>query len=298
MRVLITGYHGFIGSSITQQLIEKGWDVVGLSRSKYACSNLSQHVLADVSSSSFVDDTERAVKPCDAIVHAAFSLDKRLFAPSVSLTNCLGVQHMITLAQRWDVKASVFLSGVLVIGKPEELPIDENHPIHPPTAFHASQIYGEHLAALARRIGMTIATLRLTSPVGPGMPSGRIFSTFVKRALENKPLELLGQGTRRQDYVHVMDVAKAVELCLRQKAEGVFNIGSGQCISNIDLANLCIEILHSSSKIIHTDKEDAQEGIRWDVSIRKASENLGYHPKFTCADSIRNLANYYVTGNG
>jgi nucleoside-diphosphate-sugar epimerase len=227
---------------------------------------------------------------CDAIVHAAAAIDADRHAAAVSLTNALGTQQMLQLAESWGVSRFVYISSVPIVGRPRELPITEQHPADPPTAYHASKLYGEHLVELGRRAGLTATMLRLTSPVGPGMPDGRIFSVFVRRALMGDPLEVAGEGGRRQDYVDVRDVAASVQACLERPATGRFNIAAGRSVSNLELAQSCIEVLRSSSEVELGSRPDPDEHLRWDVSIERARSELGYAPACSLNDSIEAAA--------
>jgi nucleoside-diphosphate-sugar epimerase len=224
---------------------------------------------------------------CEAIVHAAAAID----APAweIALTNCLGTQQMLELAARWEVQSFVFLSSLPVIGRPRSLPITEEHPPDPPTPYHASKLYGEHLTSLSARGGLPAVSLRLTAPVGAGMPERRILAVFVRRAAAGEPLELAGQGSRQQDYVDVRDIAAAVAACLEHRPRGVLNVGSGRAISNLDLARLCIETLGSGSPVRLHAGPDPEEGVRWEVSIEHAAACIGYRPRYSLAETIREL---------
>jgi nucleoside-diphosphate-sugar epimerase len=297
LRLLVTGISGHVGGAIATHMLNCGWEVLGLSRSPSKLKGLAQEIQADISSPGVLKQVSSTVKPCDAIVHAAASLDKDLFSPAVSLTNCLGTQQVLWLADKWSVKSFIFISSVPVIGLPQLIPITEEHPTQPLTAYHASKFYGECLVRLAGLKCISGVTLRITSPVGPGMPGNRIFAIFVKRALENQPLQLLGQGTRRQNYVDVRDIAMAVELCLQQRITGIFNIGGKKSISNYDLAQLCISVLGSSSVLTFADRADPEEGVFWDVSIDKAASRFAYAPQHGLEESIRTLSIEYATGS-
>jgi UDP-glucose 4-epimerase len=248
---------------------------------------LRQQVQVDLGLTSFAEKVHDLTPRCAAIVHAAAALDKDLYLPAISLTNCLGTQQVLKLARIWNVASFVYISSVGVIGTPRQLPVTEEHPTDPPTAYHASKLFGEQLTRLAGQNGLASAVLRLTSPVGPGMPGNRILSVFVKRALANEPLQLAGQGTRRQNYVDVRDVAIAVESCLHGHITGTFNIAGRNSISNRELAETCIHTLESSSKITSTGQRDPEERIVWEVSIAKAAEGFGYDPRYAIEDSIR-----------
>ena len=143
---------------------------------------------------------------------------------------------------------------------------------------------------LAGREGIVTTSLRLTSPVGPRMPSDRILSVFVREALDGAPLLLARRGTRRQDYSDVRDVAAAVASCLRERAAGLFNIAAGQSTSNLELAERCRRLVGSLSEIRFTGVDDPDEGVNWDVSIAKARRRFAYHPQFTLDHSILAVA--------
>ena len=160
-----------------------------------------------------------------------------------------------------------------VIGLPEQIPITEEHPVAPRTTYHASKLFGEHRVTMANQAGESNgAILRLPSPVGPGMPDHRILPLFVQRALNNDALVLLGQGTRRQNYVDVRDVAIAVASCIRRHTVGALNnVASDSAISDHELAELCKSILNSSSPIMFSEDPDPEESVSWDISITKAA---------------------------
>lgn len=291
MNVLVTGSSGHVGGAIVRHLMERGHSIVGVSRG-FASDLPSevQQIAADIASGTFPESILKSVKPCHAIVHAAAEIDMRSDARALSLTNGLGTQQTLTLAKAWRVSSFVYLSSVPVIGTPKVLPITEDHTVAPRTAYHASKLYGEYLATVAQLEGLTVATLRLTAPVGPGMPKNRILSIFVQRAKEGLPLELNGKGTRRQNYVDVRDVALAVEGCLEKNVSGLYNVGGGESVSNRELAERCIAALHSTSSIAYTDMPDPDDELVWDVSIEAARKAFGYMPTCTLEDSIRAVA--------
>jgi len=290
MRVLITGSSGHVGGAIARHFLERGFEVVGLSQSPSRLGGQAQEIQADIGSDAFAERVAAAVAPCAAIVHAAAALDKDLLAPALGRANCLGMQQVLQLAFKWNVASFVYISGVTVIGTPRSLPVTEEHPIDPPTAYHASKLYGEHLTELARRAGLSAAVLRLTAPVGPGMRSDRILSVFVRHTLAGTPITVAGQGSRRQNYVDVRDVASAVESCVRMRTTALCNIAGRHSISNLELARACKRVLGSSSPIQFSGRPDPEEGVQWEVSIARAAACLGYEPRHTIDDSIRTVA--------
>lgn len=285
----MTGASGHVGGALAARLVEEGHEVIAVSRRLALVPGLSQTLAVDLAAPGARQRLAEAGR-CEAIVHAAAAVVHAPDDLSVSLVNCAGTQLLVTLAEEWHTERLVYISGVPVIGRPRTLPVTEEHPVDPPTAYHASKLYGEQLVELARRRGLSAATLRLTSPVGPGTPDGRILSVFVRRAISGDALEVAGSGRRTQDYVDVRDAADAVAACLDRDVSGLFNVASGRSVSNLELAERCVAALGSSSPIRVGERPDPEDAIRWEVSIERAAERFGYAPSRSLADSIAAVA--------
>ena len=291
MRILVTGSSGLVGGAVAAHLHALGHEVVGLSRrvSDRLPPGVRQFQ-ADIGSMHFMEAALAGLPPFEAVVHAAADLSFAQDAGSVSIVNCLGTQHMTALARKWSSRLFLFISSLPVIGTPRELPITEEHPVAPPTVYHATKVFGEHVVALASKAGVLGASFRLTAPIGPAMPRNRLLTILIQRALANEEIVLHGTGARRQDYVDVGDISQAVERWLAKPAEGVFNVASGRAVSNIELANACIRQLGSTSSVSLSGKLDPDDAVAWEVSIAKAGSAFGYRPAVSLDDSIRGIA--------
>ena len=292
MRILLTGATGQVGRAIGAHLAARHV-VIGVSRTPAARPSIHEIVQATLGSEDAVSRIERCVRPCEAIIHAAAAILGDPRDPALSLTNCLGTQQVVELAIDWSRVPVIFLSSVPVIGRPGRLPITEDRPVDPPSVYHASKVFGEHLMAIAARSGCRTASLRLTSPAGPGTPETRILGTFVRRALAGAPISIAGRGTRRQNYVDVRDIAAAVEASVNSGASGVYNVAGATSISNMDLAKTCVRVLQSRSVIELAGNADPEDDVSWDVDISKARREFGYEARFGIEDSIRALADEY-----
>lgn len=289
MRVLVTGAGGVLGGAIARHLAAAGHEVVGHGRRPTGLAGLADELVADLAVPGFAALAAGRLAPCEAVVHAAASLDLSPHAPGASLTNGLGTQQVLEAASGWRSECLIYLSSVGVVGFPREHPVREEHPAAPLTDYHASKLYGEHLVAVASRTGLRGVSLRVTSPVGPGMRRDGIFATFVGRALRGEPLRVAGRGTRRQNYVDVRDVARQVEACLASDASGIMNAAGAETVSNLDLARECRERLGSRAGIA-LGGDDPQDDLVWDVSMDRAERRLGFRPLYARGDSIDALA--------
>ncbi len=291
MRVLVTGATGQVGRAVAGHLRAKGYSVLGLSRHNTEPACQEAYLEAKLGDPGF-SALAGALEPCDAIVHAAASLSND--DPELALTNCVGTRQILDLGLTWGACPVVFISSAGVIGRPAFQPITEDHPPAPSTAYHCSKLFGEFLVADAAQVGIRGCSLRISSPCGPGTPTHRILGVFVRRAMSNLPLKILGAGTRKQNYVDVRDIAQAVECALNTGASGIINVASARSVANIELARMCIEEMASASTMEFDGRPDPEEGIVWDFSIEKARQQLGYQPRLDVRDSILAMAREYA----
>jgi UDP-glucose 4-epimerase len=280
VRILLTGATGFVGRALFAALTT-AHEIVPAARSVAP----SRGVRLDLADPDACDTVLSGSAPYDVIVHAAAHIAMTPFDPAVIRVNALGAQTIARWAARWNAYV-VYLSSIQVIGTPRQHPITEEHPTHPRTTYHAAKLLGEHILLN----GAQACALRLTAPVGVDMPANRILPVFARRAFAGEPLNLAGDGGRRQDYVHIEDLADAVTRCIAQTPSGVFNLGSGVSVSNRELAERCVALTGSRSQITFSGQPDPEEANHWDVSIGRARAALGYAPHGDLNALIQTLA--------
>lgn len=289
MNVLITGINGLIGRAIAKELV-KHHTVLGLVRTEELNPIDSvEYFTGDISDSKSYKILEG--KEINAIVHCAASLNKNPLAEDIITSNCLGVRNMAFLALEKKVSSFVYISGTHIIGKPINVPITEDHPAKPLISYHSSKLFGEHyLENVLKDVCLT--TLRVSSPVGDELSGGKILTVFIKNCLADQTITLAGKGERVQNYIDVKDVGESVLLSLEKKIAGVFNIAGEESISNIELANLIIELTNSKTEIVFSG-EDPQEEDKWIIAIEKAKSELGFKPKVSMKDTISAIVKRY-----
>lgn len=301
MNILVTGSNGFIGNHVCRYLKKQGNYVVGLGRRERSACQVDEYICCDMDTKEIehIYDYLR-VEKLDAVVHLAADMRKEPYGIEIVSHNCVGTQRIIELCEEKGVKVLVQLSSLPVIGKPMEHPITENHPLQPPTVYHATKIMEELLANYADyKHGLRTVSFRISAPVGPGMNQNTIFPTFVKRALKGDEMILSGKGSRKQTYIHVEDISQAIFLSIqRENAHGIYNLSSYNCLSNKELAEKCIEILHSGSKLTFSNETDDMDDYIWDVSLERIQRDLGYEPQITIEKAIREYAQYVQLNDG
>lgn len=249
-RLLVTGVQGFLGRYIARHFTEKGWSVVGVDNApaeNAPLSDLSHYYGLKLPDSRFGDVVKKH-NP-DLCVHCAGTASvglsmtdpERDFYGSTALTfDVLNTLRIHALQCRF-----ILLSSAAVYGNPRSLPIDESYLPGPisPYGFHKWQC--EQLCReFAIVYGLPTASVRIFSAYGPGLRR-QVLWDICRNALLRSSLMLQGKGTESRDFIHAIDVARAVEIVAgRSPMKGeVYNLASGRETSIEALARMALREL-------------------------------------------------------
>lgn len=295
MNILVTGSNGFIGSHVAKYLKDSGHVVFGLGRSGYPAneSYVNDYIQCDLSTDDVKSVPLKTSVRMDAVVHLAADMRKEPHCVEVVAANCCGTQRLLEMCENYGIKNFLQLSSLPVIGHPQIHPITESHPINPYTVYHITKITEELLAEYACKYhGIRTASFRISAPVGLRMNPNTIFPTFVRKALANEDIVLLGKGYRKQNYLAVNDIARCIDLSLKnEKVQGIYNLTSDLLVSNKELVTRIIDVLHSKSRIVYHGEDVADNDV-WDASIERLKRDSGYTPKAILEDMVIEYANW------
>lgn len=292
MNILITGINGLVGKGIAS-VLSHNHKIIGISKSH---SNKTGLVIDYYSIDISKDiETEKIYKlDFDLIIHCAASLDKDPFSIELITTNCNGIRNIAKLVKEKKCKI-IYISSIPIIGDPIQIPITELHPVNPKNNYHLTKFFGEvYLNNTIDKKNLVI--IRLPSPIGRDLPQNRILSVFVKRALQNEDITLLGEGKRIQNYINVIDIGDAINKIINNDIFGVYNIAHVKSFSNRELAERCISVLSSKTRIKYNG-EDPEENVKWIISIEKAINDFNFYPNISMEQSIVEIANTYLNEN-
>lgn len=283
-KVLITGVNGLIGSTIAEHLLGS-YEVFGTSIEDCNMTGLAfKYIKSDITDKA---NFEQLPDKIDVVVHCAAIITHDNYSNLLLNANCIGVQNIAAYANGSGCERLVYFSSLPIIGKPTIIPITEDHPVNPPTVYHVTKYFGEQVLKLLMG-EEKVVIFRIPSPIGRKTPPNKIVPVFVKNAIENIDYSLLGEGKRIQNYIDVRDIARAVECAIVRNACGVFNIASERSYSNKELAELCIELFGSKSKI-QFNGVDKEEDYQWVVSTKKALEQLGFETQYSLVDTLKEI---------
>ncbi|MFM7867989.1 MAG: NAD-dependent epimerase/dehydratase family protein [Planctomycetaceae bacterium] len=268
-KCLVTGGSGFIGSHLTELLLLQGHSVIVLDNlSTGRSENLDRirdHEKLEVRNASITDPValSEAVHGVDIIFHLAAAVGVKLVAedPVRTIeTNIYPTEHLLRLAVQSKVQHFFLASTSEVYGKNPKERWTEEDDLHlgptsrPRWAYGCSKAIDEFLAlAYCQKYGLGVTIGRFFNVVGPRQVGnyGMVVPRFVDAALQGLPLTVYDDGSQIRCFAHVHEIVRCVlDLTLSPAAAGrVFNIGSDQPVSVIELARKVLQKTGSRSEI-------------------------------------------------
>jgi UDP-glucose 4-epimerase len=313
MRFLITGGAGFIGSHLSDLLLEQGHEVSVLDDlSTGSLDNLTalrDHPSFDCAVASVDDEAivSELVAESDAVVHLAAAVGVRLIVerPVHAIeTNVHCTEVVLSHADRHG-RPVLLASTSEVYGKSDALPFREDGDLQMGAtdkarwAYACSKAIDEFLAmAYSRERDLPITVVRLFNTVGPRQTGryGMVVPRLVGQALAGEPLTVYGDGSQTRCFCHVADVVRALAGLIHEpRAYGnVFNVGATSEISILELAERIREVTGSNSQISFTPYDAAygkgfEDMYRRVPDIAKIGELIGWSPSRSLDTMIRDV---------
>lgn len=311
MNILVTGGAGFIGSVLTDRLLERGDRVIcidsfddfydpALKRLNIAAALAnSKFVLeeGDIRDQDFLGQLARR-HAIDAVIHSAARAGVRPSIQNPRLyedVNIKGTMNLLEMARRLEPENFVFLSSSSVYGVNDKVPFSEtdfvDHPISP---YAATKKACELICHTYHHLfGLNITCVRPFTVYGPRQRPEMAIHKFTRMIDEGKAIPMFGDGTSRRDYTYVDDLVDGVVRAVdRPLGYDVINLGEQDTISLRDLISLIEENLGKKAKI---DQQPDQPG---DVpltfaDISRARERLGYDPQVKVQEGVRRFVDWY-----
>jgi UDP-glucose 4-epimerase len=317
MRVLITGGAGFVGSHLSEALLERGDEVFVLDNLSTGSIENIVHLKAHPKFHYTIDTVTNEpvlaelIDRCDVVVHLAAAVGVKLIveAPVHTIeTNVHGTEVVLKHANK-KKKLVLIASTSEVYGKSVSVPFREDADlVLGPTqkhrwAYACSKMIDEFLAlAYWKERRLPIIIVRLFNTVGPRQTGqyGMVIPTFVRQALSGKPITVFGDGTQSRSFTYVGDVVRAmIALINEPRAVGqVFNIGNGAEISIGQLAEHIKARTNSTSDIVHIPYDQAYEAGFEDMprrvpDISKVNTLIDYKPTVELDEIVTRVVEYF-----
>lgn len=304
-RILVTGAAGFLGSHLTDRLLDDGHEVIGMdNRVSGQTENLDEAFENDRFSFYDHDVTEfiHVSGELDAVLHLA-SLASPVFYrdhPIKTLkVGALGTHKTLGLAKEKNA-TYLFTSTSEVYGDPEVNPQPEDYrgnvdPYGPRSCYDESKRYGESLVRAYRdKHDLDVRVARIFNTYGPRMrlDDGRVIPNFMKQALTGKDLTVYGDGEQTRSFCYVDDMIEGLVGLLESDVQNPVNIGNPDERTINKLAGLVIELTGSESGITYEELPPQDPQMRR-PDITKARSELEWEPTVSLQDGLEKSINYF-----
>ena len=306
MRILVTGGAGYIGSVVSEELLQAGHEVVvfdNLSRGhRQAVPKKAELVVGDLADRACLDELFRS-RAIDAVMHFAALIEagESMKAPEQFFRN--NTANALTLLEAMlaaRVKSFVFSSTAALFGNPARTPIEEDDTLQPTNAYGESKLLVERMLGWFHQIhGFRYASLRYFNAAGASrpdrgeahQPETHLIPRILDVALGRAPhLNIFGcdyptpDGTCIRDYIHVSDLARAhllalEVLALENSGPLLYNLGNGQGFSVREVVEVARRVTGHPLPVIESARRAGDPAVLI-ASSEKIRRDLGWQPRF------------------
>jgi UDP-glucose 4-epimerase len=311
MRILVTGGAGFIGSHVVDRMLAEGHTVsVVDSLQRGSRDNIAEPLKAGVTLHEIdvrdpgLRDLVAAERP-EAILHLAAQIDVRVSVADPGLdadVNITGSLNLLEAARAAGTrKVIVTSSGGCIYGEPTKLPVSETYRGTPESPYGISKrVLHDYLAFYRKTHGLDWTVLALANVYGPRQdPFGEagVVSIFLGAMLERREPVIYGDGKQTRDFVYVGDVADAFARALGKGSGTVFNIGTAEETTVLELWGACARASDYRGEVRFAPKR-AGELERIALDWARAKRKLGWRPKMDLDGGLAETAGWVTTRIG
>lgn len=316
---LITGGAGFIGSSLSEQLLNNNEKVIIIDNfCDFYNPNIKERNIDNIKNNTNfklfkVDIRDRlSIKKVfdenkiDVVVNLAAMAGVRPSIENPILyqeVNCLGLQNILEEMKLHNVKNGVFASSSSVYGNGKEVPFRENMVVdYAISPYAATKKANEVMAHVYHKLyNMNIIMLRFFTVYGPKQRPDLAINKFTRLMIEGKEIPMFGDGNTSRDYTYIDDIVegiiKSCEFCLSNKnVYEILNLGNSNPISLIDMIRTIGEILEIEPKIEQLPMQAGDVETTF-ADITKAKKLIGYEPKTPFYNGIKKFVEWYKEEN-
>jgi len=307
MRVLVAGGAGFIGSNFVELLLkETGHDVVIYDCFTYAgsMSNIDESLRhsrvslweADIRKR---DEVDYVMSRIDAVVNFAAEthVDNSIVSSKEFMTtNIIGTMVLADSAIKYGIRKFIQISTDEVYGSISgEGLFSEDSCLHPNNPYSASKASADMLLmSYFNTYNFPVVITRCTNNYGKRQYPEKIIPLFISNLKKNKKVPVYGDGLQIRDWIHVSDHCRAILMALERGENGqVYNVGSNNEITNIDLTRMLIKRMGCNDDRIEYVTDRPGHDIRYAIDTMKIQRDLGWSPAINFEEGLLSTIEWY-----
>ena len=304
MRVVITGAAGFIGSHLSETLLDRGHSVVGIDNLLTGDTANIAHLAGrdfvfikhDVTNYIYVEG------PVDLVMHWASPASPidylELPIPTLKV-GALGTHKALGLAKAKNARF-IIASTSEVYGDPLEHPQKESYwgnvnPIGPRGVYDEAKRFAEAMTVAYHRYhGLDTKIVRIFNTYGPRMRvnDGRAVPTFISQALRGEDVTIFGSGSQTRSFCYITDLVDGILRLAESSVNDPVNIGNPHELSIEDIAKIIIRMTGSSSRLVFKPLPTDDPKVRR-PDITRARTLLGWEPKVSLEEGLTSTIDYF-----
>lgn len=309
--VLVTGAAGFIGFHVSQALLDRGDEVIGVDNindyydpglkrtrlkilKKYKNFSFKKLDIADYKQLEKIFKKHKLTHVCSLAAQAGvrYSLEDPF---AYERSNNLGFLNILELCRHNEVKNIIFASSSSVYGGNEKVPFSEKDNVDKPiSVYAATKKYNEVLAhAYHHLYDLNCTGLRFFTVYGPyGRPDLSLFK-FTKNILENKPIDVYNYGNHRRDFTYITDIVAGILAAIdKSYPYEIFNLGCSNTVKLMDFIKIIEKELGREAKKNMLGMQPGDVEATY-ADITKAKKMLGFKPKVLIEEGTKKFIDWY-----
>jgi dTDP-glucose 4,6-dehydratase len=306
MRIVITGAAGFIGSHLSETLLDRGHSVIGIDNLLTGDTANIAHLFGRefVFVKHDVTNYINVEGPVDAVLHWASPASPidylELPIPTLKV-GALGTHKALGLAKAKNARF-VLASTSEVYGDPLEHPQKESYwgnvnPIGPRGVYDEAKRFAEAMTTAYHRFhGVDAKIVRIFNTYGPRMRlrDGRAVPAFMSQALTGEDVTIFGSGKQTRSFCYVSDLVDGIIRLMQSNVNDPVNIGNPQEMTIEDIARMIIKLTGSKSQIVYRPLPEDDPKVR-QPDITRARTLLGWEPKVGLEEGLTRTLEYFKT---
>ena len=310
MRVLVTGGAGFIGSTLTEllldeSLISKPEEVWVLDALTYAgkLENLSEcfanrnfhFAHGDIND---LDLVSSIIEKCDVVINLAAEthVDRSISEPTKFVeTNVNGTLNLLNAVRRKPSVKFVQVSTDEVYGSINDGFWNEETPLAPNSPYSASKAAADLLClSYFKTYNLKVSVTRCSNNYGPRQFPEKLIPLAITKILKGEKVPIYGNGLNQREWIHVGDHAEAIwRVATNGKSGEVYNIGSGKELTNLEIVSRLANRLGRGDDVIEFVEDRLGHDFRYALNSKKIESELDFFPKINFEEGLIQTINWY-----